>query len=602
MANSTQVSISALKPVVPVVPAPLTRTSSTVKDNQPNQGAYQTQKTALSSSHVPSSQEPIKEATFTLQPSAGDSTADASQVVACAEGRKASASKHDAVPAVATKRAGKDSDKRHPGKIDVAVAKEGAKTDTVKAKGSSKSQRSTEASTTNQPVASIFTGEAQPSLPTKTMPQQISTSGGRLSHTRTTKAPPTARLDTAAKAVPSPTTVETSSVNKASSRRQSLASIHPPGTPISEKISDNASLTSTSVSRANSPPPSKVGTAPVRHVTKSQQKKERQARAKQAEDVAKVEATPATLVAEEPEIAPIIGRKKKAKKNQSTSDSTPTATRPTSPVQTDRVIEEKQESQPTTPLKASKDEMKKENHKAEPPKEPESPATPDVPSSNNEQSRPSLTAAAILASLQKSGDLTATVQELFKGVPGLNQRYDVPPNEYPRSPGTPPLTEAQRALLDQGIPVCIEMAHNRRVVVLPDRTTLSHMSKEQAQRYVALHRSISLTSEQGFFNSLRQGSVRLQLHPPRHVSIPSDDGQALVNRFGSPPVLEQVPAGRTSLPVAYPTDDRLGPQRPIMEVDDAERALMASRKETEALEKKLNALMRKNRRMMFGGH
>ena len=77
-----------------------------------------------------------------------------------------------------------------------------------------------------------------------------------------------------------------------------------------------------------------------------------------------------------------------------------------------------------------------------------------------------------------------------------------------------------------------------------------------------------------------------------------------MNRFASSSSSgpEQIPAGRREALQMYPTDDRLGPQRPIMEVEDAERALGASRKETEGLEKKLNALMRKNRRMVFGGH
>lgn len=92
------------------------------------------------------------------------------------------------------------------------------------------------------------------------------------------------------------------------------------------------------------------------------------------------------------------------------------------------------------------------------------------------------------------------------------------------------------------------------------------------------------------------------MHPPRKTPKNPEDGQTLANRFGSPPAVDQTPAGHPILPAMYPADDKLGPQRPIMEVGDAERVLMATRKETEAMEKKLNALMRKNRRMMFGGH
>lgn len=602
--TSTQAASSTIKPVVPVVPAPFTRTASTVKDKQLTQEISQSQEKTISGSGTPEPTEPAMEIFSSVKPPTKETPFDKPRSSGSAPDEEPGSSKDTLIPPVPSGKAGKASDKRQaPGRIDVAAAKEMKSVDGGRAKTSTKPQKSGETSATSQQSASTLQIESQPDTPTKTLGQTTSTSGARPAQPRTLKVVPIARAENVSKvASASPTTADTPVVNKASSRRPSLASIHPPGTPISEKISDNASLTSTSISRANSPPPSKVGTAPVRHVSKSQQKKERQARAKQAEDVAKSEATIVLPVTEEPEIAPIIGRKKKTKKNRDTRDSTTAFARPISPVVTDGITEKKEPSQPTTPPRAPKDEMKKDAPKAEPPREPESPATPDVPISNIEPSKASFTAASLLASLQKAGDFHPNVHDLFKGVPGLNQRYDVPSNEYPQSPSIPPLTEAQRALLDQGTPICIEVGHNKHTVVLPDHTTLSHMSKEQAQRYIALHRSVSLTPDQNFFNASRQESGRPQLHPPRQMSTPSEDGKTLVNRFAAPPALEQVSRGRPALPTMYPTDDRLGPQRPIMEVDDAERALMASKKETEALEKKLNALMRKNRRMMFGGH
>ncbi|KAL7932597.1 hypothetical protein V8C35DRAFT_68242 [Trichoderma chlorosporum] len=91
--------------------------------------------------------------------------------------------------------------------------------------------------------------------------------------------------------------------------------IHPhrPGTPASEMISDTASVTSfsVSVSRAGSPPLSKVGTAPIRGTTKSQQRKQRK-------DVLKQETKTLaeTPKSEAEEHAPVIGRKKKQKKEK----------------------------------------------------------------------------------------------------------------------------------------------------------------------------------------------------------------------------------------------------------------------------------------------
>ncbi|CAN8098028.1 unnamed protein product [Discula destructiva] len=89
-----------------------------------------------------------------------------------------------------------------------------------------------------------------------------------------------------------------------------------PDTPASsENISDSASIISASVSasRTNSPPPtSRIGSAPVRTVTKSQQKKARK-------DATKKEAAAIATgpkVEPETEVAPIMGRMKKQKKKE----------------------------------------------------------------------------------------------------------------------------------------------------------------------------------------------------------------------------------------------------------------------------------------------
>ncbi|TDZ59769.1 General negative regulator of transcription subunit 4 [Colletotrichum trifolii] len=97
----------------------------------------------------------------------------------------------------------------------------------------------------------------------------------------------------------------------AAARAVSSASCRP-GTPASEIISDSASIVSASISRGSSPPPSKIGSAPVRATTKSQQRKQRQlAHKEQSAVIAET-----VKVAEPEEQAPIIGRKKKQKKEK----------------------------------------------------------------------------------------------------------------------------------------------------------------------------------------------------------------------------------------------------------------------------------------------
>lgn len=375
---------------------------------------------------------------------------------------------------------------------------------------------------------------------------------------------------------------------------------------MSEKISDNASLTSTSISRASSPPPSKVGTAPVRHVSKSQQKKERQARAKQAEEIAKSESVPEKSIPEEPEQAPIIGRKKKTKKARSTADSTPTATRPTSPepTVTEEVIEEQPESVPASPTKTPREDTKISTPKRETAREPESPATPDVQPSSTDQAKTNLSAAFMISTLQKSGEVSSSVQDLFKGVPGLNYRIDTSPMSYPDLPEVPPLTDTQRRELDDGGAIVVDVTANSRVVVLPNRSTIEGLSKDQANRYVALLKNLQQTPEMITFKSSKQ-----QMRRPFHARASSlCSKEELGNRFVSAPTVEEKQP--RPVEVGWPDmwsssaweDSKPEAQRPILPVEDAEVAMSASRKETEALEKKLNAVLRRNRRMGFGAH
>ncbi|OIW25282.1 hypothetical protein CONLIGDRAFT_553094, partial [Coniochaeta ligniaria NRRL 30616] len=112
---------------------------------------------------------------------------------------------------------------------------------------------------------------------------------------------------------------------------RSATSLVRPETPGSEIISDSTSVVSAgvSLSRTSSPPPSRVGIAPVRNATKSQQRKARkEAVKKDTEAIATPKPEP------EVEIAPIVGRKKKQKKEKTNASSnvTPTESRPETPV------------------------------------------------------------------------------------------------------------------------------------------------------------------------------------------------------------------------------------------------------------------------------
>ena len=386
--------------------------------------------------------------------------------------------------------------------------------------------------------------------------------------------------------------------SKQASRRPSITSIDRPGTPMSEKTWDDLSYASATLSRANSPPPSKVGSAPVRHTTKSQQKKERQARAKQAEEASKVEELPAKV--EEPMQAPIIGRKKKAKKEktQGTADSTPTATRPTSPVpKEEESVEEKAE--PVTPVKEGKKPVSKT---AADVKEPETPSSPATPASNDQQRTP-FSVASIFASLLKSGELSPAVSELFKTFPGLNHRFEGLEQDLAISDDSI-VSDSQMHSLDQGEAISIQKSPTNHVVVLPDRSALRGLTATQAARYLELRKQ-ALANGDVPSNQALAGLVpvipQVSLPVTRVTSQTSSEDQKLPNHFST------LTSGSTSLSahahkfgaVEGQGDEEFAKRKP-MSVEEAEHNLAISRKDTEILEKKLNALMKKNRRLLFG--
>ncbi|KAB8346355.1 hypothetical protein FH972_023398 [Carpinus fangiana] len=188
------------------------------------------------------------------------------------------------------------------------------------------------------PVQFARDRSATPSVSSRSgTPSQIETPVKRTSQPRTIRILDTPKTEKAA-AVPS-----FPSIVSRPSRQASIVSTNTPGTPLSETM-DGGSATD-SMSRANSPPPvaTKVGSAPVRSKTKSQQKKERQERAKAIEEREREDIEPSSA-AEAVVQEPIMGRKKKTTKakkapplktatsNVATAASTPVASRPPSPV------------------------------------------------------------------------------------------------------------------------------------------------------------------------------------------------------------------------------------------------------------------------------
>jgi CCR4-NOT transcription complex subunit 4 len=262
--------------------------------------------------------------------------------------------KEDSKPVSATpaKADGKlDSTKRkHPGKLDIAAAVE--KQAQTTSSNAASTMTPADIGTPIKQLRNVSQPPSAPSVPAspnasipspafKTAPRTL-----RVVQTATPKAeaPP---------AVQSTSTPPAAAFGKLPSRKPSVASMNFPGTPSSEHVSmsDNVSMTSTSQSRANSPPPvggTRVGSAPIREKTKSQQKKDRQERAKAKEEEEKAKLLrEGNFIAEEPAQEAIVSRKKKEKKEKApkpvkvkevvpkaepaTTETTPTVSRAVSP-------------------------------------------------------------------------------------------------------------------------------------------------------------------------------------------------------------------------------------------------------------------------------
>ena len=497
--------------------------------------------------------------------------------------------------------------KQRPGKLDIIAAKDSAKSDTEFVNSHAPSEINK--ATSEAAGASI---SSQPPTPGTAVSQASASSVVRPAQSRTIT------LSKSEVQPASPTISTSATTSKQASRRPSMTSMHRPGTPLDERISDNASFTSTSISRANSPP-GRVGSAPVRKMTKSQQKKERQARAKIAEGAAKVEEPAAK--AEEVQ-APILGRKKKAKKEKiaGTAESTPTVTRPTSPSPREEVMEEKVEvsATPATPVKENIKGSSKIDKETNPPSSPATPATSD-------QQKASLTPASLFAQLLKDGEIIASAAELFKSFSGINHRAE------PLEPDSAcidqsMLSEDESRQLDCGEAVVLRKTPNEHVVVLPDRKILLGFTPEQASRYIELRKQALLN---GDVPSPRALDTR---HPaqagaalPTLAPAPGDATSAtaatnklatskskkLINQFATPTLAGPTTTTTNHSSNMHSKSSTIGLSADMineslrnsafpLSLEEAEHALSVKRKETEALEKRLNALLKRNKRLLFG--
>ena len=534
-----------------------------------------------------------------------------------------------------TSEKGKAVEKRQrPGKLDIAAAKDSTRRE-IEALASSSDQA--KLATPNRASRKVVSTLSQPSTPATAVSQSSTSTAPRQAPPRTLRVVATPKTETPPRSSGLPLMGPAGLINKQVSRQASLSSINQPGTPVNDLASDNASATSNSLSRPGSPPPGRIGSATVRQTTKSQQKKERQARAKRMEENKQLEEPKPTDLPEEPVQAPIVGRKKKAKK---TTASTPTERQPSDrfkdiPIEAESEepnIEEPKHEEPKSeepsstkrqkiPRVDSKNVVRKEIVEASVSEDVAGSPAATTPDTGEKSQKTLANPAMLFAELQKAGSVAATVLDLFRNVSGINYRFDLAEADIAETTTLPSLSNAQRITLEQGHGVIVETGNNKRAVVLPDRRTLRGFSREQAQRYLDLREQTLAATGATAFHSSRHSIDRwlrsslssvanLEGHANEtrfggnlDASNLANEGPELINHFFPPNPLNGMSASNywtDAIAAGAPLDEKMPVRNATMTVEEAEKAMIEARKETEALEKRLNGLIKKNRRLLVG--
>ncbi|KAK2865330.1 hypothetical protein FQN49_003689, partial [Arthroderma sp. PD_2] len=455
----------------------------------------------------------------------------------------------------------------------------------------------------------------------------------------------------------------------------SLSSISRPTTPGG---SEYDAQTSASVSRANSPPPSRIGSAPVRSVTKSQVKKDRKLKAKNAEakkDEILLASTPVNSEAQ----APIIGRKRKTKKapKHNNGDADTNASdgeqKESSSNDTAKAQPEPSTSQPE-PSSKTNAVIQEEVKKPEP-----QPAAPDEPwRENNTLQQMTMDAEAkgvlvkelflertaplpiLLGQLQQLGDIDLNAHPLFNP-PNLGQRTDMKCNadDYEMLHNPLELTEEDKKQLLRGEPVRINSGDpdklKHRALITPLGCILRHLSADEEDRYLALEKNLSFVIDaiQDSYPSLlisepditnRGGGLDALFATPEKfnicwvdedssrsglVSSMTADGSSAI--LSNPPHSSSTASTATSEPemvrshnwaissggetVPIRSKSMMGGRSPsfgpgleeLMNMSDAElRAMISSsqseldvsRREVDAIDKKVMALVKRNKKLV----
>ncbi|KAJ4359740.1 uncharacterized protein N0V89_000296 [Didymosphaeria variabile] len=463
------------------------------------------------------------------------------------------------------------SKRQPPGKLDISAATKAPENEAPSAASSAKQD------VLGKPIRTV-SATAPNSVPASPAATSTSSPIKKPIGAKTLRVVATPKTESPPQLPPLPSLPQVPTVEKLRSRQASIVSINQPGTPASDLISDTASFTSTSISRANSPPllGGKIGSAPVRKKTKSQAKKDRQERARQAEEErAMEENTP------EPEVvqAPIVGRKKKTKKPATNSKAPAAST--------------KSQSEPSKTLSKEEDEELEELYQASiaakkaaaaaaaaqastpsPRAEPDAEPEPDLAKEKREPA-----AQSILADLQRTGELVASALEFFKP---LSSSLAHAPKATPMSGGPvgPPdlkihFTEGDLEALTKKQPVHLR-GHDgnseSRTLITPQGKFFWGLTQELEEKALELEKHIEELKGAARFHpkkhTAQKTGFRGQPNLPALATALKEAGAKLskstgqdMPRLDSPSAYQGDPSQRSQLPPVQANDDLLPPNQ-----------------------------------------
>jgi len=411
----------------------------------------------------------------------------------------------------------------------------------------------------------------------------------------------------------------------------------------------------------------------------------------------------ATTAKPEPdiEIAPIMGRKKKQKKdrvlNATTGDSTPTASRPQSPILTESAAEETKTSvEPPqlpaqVPLKRAtvdtevdaaprilQDPKGKGKAKTQRSASPEPLSTTEIEEETGDKPVP--TPASVFQELLKSGELGDVNTLAFFKNPSYSFRHQETQVDLQTANQKLTIDPEDRESLLRGNPVHKVNEGPHRIMLTPNGDCLRNLSPEEEQRYLMLQARIAQNSGPATFYSAKHhasngftlvGGRAVPNGPPSFFptlhntntpmdpvsKIHRDEALSYINQYVLPSLstnsqlekalnanaldTEILRSGDTSAWASWGTDPatphtsssdgtHVGREGNIatglesmtahfaiggggdanrgqplgnvslLSLADAETALQVARKETEGFEKKLQALIKKNKKLLLG--